>query len=481
MAKPNLLFIMPDQLRPDFLGCYGADFVQTPHIDGLAARGVRFTRAYSQHPICVPARAALLTGMHALRTGVLDNGLALRPDYAACGLATWPELLAERGYATAAVGKMHFYPWDARFGFGYRRIAEDKRWLHIRDDYYHHLRAHGHRKYHGNEHAGYLERKGAIINRLPWELQPDRFVGQETCRFIRQYGREQPFALMVGFPGPHCPYDPAPEFLEGIDPEAMPEPVPNAGHTPRLREQNVAGNRLPWNGVDYTEFTREQKLRIRAHYAALVRQIDHEVGEIVAALRETGLLENTVIILASDHGDYLGDHDLIGKGHFYESSFHVPLIVTPPGAAEASVRDDLVALTDVTATLLRLGGAETPSFMDARPLPGVGISGATGRDCLIGALANGWMLQTGAWRLAKYGTGETTLFNLDEDPLEQRNWIGDPARAALARDLDGQLTAAVMRIVVESHAAQRVYVQDLSQDTAFGREGWRRQYPRSLG
>jgi arylsulfatase A-like enzyme len=480
MAKPNLLFLMPDQLRPDFLGCYGASFVPTPHIDALAARGVRFTRAYSEHPICVPARAALLTGRHALTTGVLDNGLALRPDYAACGLATWPERLAAEGYATAAIGKMHFYPWDARFGFGYRRVAEDKRWLHIRDDYYHHLHAHGHRKYHGNEHEGYVEGRGAVVNRLPWHLQPDHFVGAETGRFIRAYGRERPFALMVGFPGPHCPYDPAPEFLAGLDPAAMPEAVPDAGQTPGLRAQNIAGNRLPWNGIDYTEFSDEQKRRVRLHYAALVRQIDHEVGAIMAALRETGLLDNTLIIFASDHGDYLGDHGLIGKGHFYESSFHVPLIVSGPGVDEGRVSDALVALTDVTATLLHAGGAAPPPHLHARPLPDIGIPGATGRDHLIGALAGAWMIQAGRWRLAKYSTGEALLFDLIDDPHEQRNRLDDPACRSIARDLDARLTAAVMAGTVESHFPERVYVRDLSQDVAFGREGWQRPYPRRL-
>ena len=479
MDRPNLVFIMPDQLRPDFLGPYGADFVDTPAIDALAARGVHYTRALSEHPICVPARAALLTGMHALRTGVLDNGLALRPDYAACGIATWPELLAARGYATAAIGKMHFYPWDARLGFGYRRIAEDKRWLHVRDDYFHFLRAHGHRKYHGNEHEGYHEQKGAIVNRLPRDLQPDQWVGAEACRYIRDWGDEGPFAMMIGFPGPHCPYDPAAESLAGLDPATMPAAIPDAGDTPGLRAGNIAGNRRPWNGVDYSEFTAEQIARVRAHYAALVREIDAEVGKIVATLDERGLLDNTVIILASDHGDYLGDHGMIGKGTFYEASCHVPLIVAGPGVEVGAVRDDLVALSDVTATLLRRGGAAVPDWADARPLPGAGIADATGRDFLIGALAGGWMVQEGPWRLAKYANGEATLFNLDDDPIEVHNRLADPNCAAVARALDARLTGEVMRLTIEAQFPQRVYTNDLSQDAAFGREGWQRPYPQA--
>ena len=149
------MFTLLDQLRHDFLSCYGATFIDTPHIDSLARRGVRYERAYSASPVCVPARASLLTGLNAIKNGVVDNGQWLRPDYAACGLQTWPEMLAGQGYYTAAIGKMHFYPWDINHGFQYRVAAEDKRWLHVRDDYYHYLTEHGYRKYHGNEHDGY--------------------------------------------------------------------------------------------------------------------------------------------------------------------------------------------------------------------------------------------------------------------------------------------------------------------------------------
>jgi arylsulfatase len=468
---------MPDQLRPDFLGCCGGRSVQTPNVDALAARGVRFGQAYSLHPVCVPARASLLLGMHALRTGVLDNQHWVPPDAErrARGLATWPELLAERGYYTAAIGKMHFYPWDERHGFQRRAIAEDKRWLHVRDDYWHFLHARGHRKYHGKEHDGYFENKGAIVNLLPWDLHVDRWVGEEACRFVEQHGRAGPFAMMVGFPGPHCPYDPCAEFLDGVDAAALPEPVPNAGNTPILLEQTIASNRRPWNGVDHAEFTRAQKLRVRAHYAAEVRQIDLMVGRIVDTLSAQGLLDNTVILFSSDHGDALGDQDLVGKSTYFQSSCHVPLIAAGPGIAPA-VRDDLVALTDVTATLLALGGAAIPPHMDARPLPGV-VDGAVGRDHLIGALAGAWMIQDGPWRLSKYATGETLLFNLADDPLEQRNRAADPSAQPVFHHLDARLTQAVMAGLASSHAALRIGGAELSQSPDFGREGWHRVYP----
>ncbi len=326
--RPNIVFLLPDQLRRDFLGCYGASFIETPSMDSIAAAGVRYDRAYSASPVCVPARTSLMTGMNAIRNGVTGNLHAIRGDYREAGIRTWPELLAGDGYYTAAVGKMHFYPWDARLGFQYRVAAEDKRWLHVRDDYFQFLREAGLRKLHGNEHEGYFENKGAIVNRIPWEYSVDHFVGQEACRFINSYGSDGPFALMVGFPGPHCPYDPAPDFPGALDfkSEDMPPAVPDAGDTPLLRQANVDGNKRPWNGVDHTEFTDAHKLKIRAHYAGSVVQIDYEVGQILEALRSNGLLDNTVVILATDHGDYLGDHGLIGKASFFESAMHIPLL-----------------------------------------------------------------------------------------------------------------------------------------------------------
>jgi len=487
--QPNIIFLMPDQLRWDFLSCYGADFIDTPNIDRIASEGMRYERAYSTSPICVPARASLLTGLNAIRNGVTDNGQWLRPDLAACGIQTWPEQLNAQGYYTAAIGKMHFYPWDSNHGFQYRSICEDKRWLQIRDDYYHFLHERGHRKYHGNEHDGYFENRGAIVSKLPWQLSWDHFVGQEAVRFLRTYGntnKEQdstddaPFAMMVGFPGPHCPYDPNQEFLDGIDPATMPPPVPNAGHTPKLQQQNIEGNKHPWNGVDYSEFTAEHKRKIRAHYAALVKQIDYEVGQILTTLAEIGQLDNTIILFASDHGDYLGDHDLIGKGSFYEASIHVPLLVRFPDGSQQGVYEGLVTLGDVTATILALASCTLPPYLDSRPLPAIGLETCP-RDQIFGMVSNGWMVQDERWRLTKYSTGEAVLFDLDTDPDEQVNLVGAIEHRQTEHQLEMALTEEIMRSLVLAHEEKRVYRSDLAQDPLYGREGWQRPYPQPIG
>jgi arylsulfatase len=475
--RPNIIFLLPDQLRLDFLSAYGAQFIDTPNIDSLAAEGVRYDRAYSGSPVCVPARTALLTGMNAVRNGVTDNLHRIRSDYAAAGVATWPGLLAGAGYYTSAIGKMHFYPWDARHGFQRRVICEDKRWLEVRDDYYHYLRERGLRKLHGNEHEGYFENRGAITHALPREHSWDRFVGREACHFIKNYGEDGPFAMMVGFPGPHCPYDPPSDFPEVYDPEDMPASIPEApGDTPLLRQNNIEGNKRPWNGVDYSEFTEEHKKKIRAHYAGLVKGIDYEVGLILESLRSQDLMDNTIIVFATDHADYLGDHNLIGKASFYETCMRIPLIVRVPGA-KASASDALVELRDVTATMLAFAGVARPANMDSRTLPGLPISADGPRDRIFGLLTDGWMIMDGQYKLARYSTGESVLFDLSDDPDEQCNLIADPAHAETLRRLDAELTAYLMEEMRLSMFDRLAQSGDMSQDPAFGREGWSQPFP----
>ncbi len=477
--KPNIVFLFPDQFRADFAGCYGADWLKTPNIDALAASGIRYSNGFSQSPVCVPARTALLTGANAIRNGVTNNNQNLRADWRAAGMQTWPEILNDLGYYTAGIGKMHFYPWDERRGFQYRVICEDKRWLEVRDDYYHYLKRHGLRKLHGNEMDGYHENKGAVIHQLPWEHSWDRFVGAEAVKFIDRYGGEGPFAMMVGFPGPHCPYDPAKRFLTGIDEEKLPDAAPEAhGAHPHLRETNVAGNRRPWNSVDYTEFPDSAKKTIRKHYSGLVQQIDYEVGAIVDALERQGLLEKTCIVLASDHGDYLGDHNLIGKASFFESAIRIPFIATGPGIRDGQIVDDLIELRDVTATMLKWAGVdELPIWYDAQALPGDGMPGDKGRERIFGMLTDGWMNYDGRYKLHRYRSGEALLFDIENDPQEQMNLLEDPVYAEVRHRLESELMTEIMTSLEAASQDRLAHYGDMSQDPQFGKESWARHFP----
>lgn len=479
MNQPNIVVFLPDQLRPDFLSCYGAEFVETPAIDSIARDGVRFTRAVSSSPVCVPARTALLTGMHPARNDVVANENALRPDYRNQGIATFADLLGEAGYRTAAIGKMHFYPWDTRHGFQYRVIAEDKRHVHIRDDYFRYLRTLGLRKQVPSEYEGYTESYGAALSPVPIEHTVDRFVSRSACDFIRDYGAEQPFVLVVGFPGPHDPFDPDPRYLDQVDVDKIPDSIPCVEQdTAGLRDVVVQDHLIPNVNIDYRQFPEEAKRRVRHHYAALVKQIDDEVASVLRALDVAGLTDSTAIFLASDHGEYLGDHDLAGKGTYFESSIRIPLLARLPGSSTTGdTRDDLVDLHDLTSTMLLLAGLEPPQFMDSRPLPGI-IDGVEPRESVLGVLDRGWMLLDDRYKLHKYYSGECLLFDLQTDPSEQHNLATSPEHDGLLRRMDAELTSQLMAMLLKGREHTRVIGPDGPAGVgAYNDEGWLRTYP----
>ena len=138
--KPNIVFLFPDQFRSDFIESNGADWLETPNINSIAKNGINYKNAFSASPVCVPARTCLLTGMNAIKNGVASNLHNLRADWKEAGVKIFPEIFSDSGYYTAGIGKMHFYPWDEKRGFQYRVVCEDKRWLDVRDDYYHYLK-----------------------------------------------------------------------------------------------------------------------------------------------------------------------------------------------------------------------------------------------------------------------------------------------------------------------------------------------------
>ena len=476
--QPNIVILLPDQLRWDFVGCYGAGFARTPAIDGLAAGAVRYDRAISPHPLCIPARASMLTGHNAVATGVLTNGTWLRPDHARCGMPTLAEILAGRGYQTAAIGKMHFIPWDLAEGFRYRRIAEDKRHIHIRDDYADTLAARGLRKLRGVEEAGYREHLMASISPLGEADQVDTWVGDETVRFIDTRGHDGPLLLMVGFPGPHDPYNPPADWAARFDPDAMPAAAAPTRESEIFRAGQIESHRHGSAMVDLAQFPAAAKRRIRAHYSALVALIDKQVGRILAALSRNGFDERTIVILTSDHGDLLGDFDLVGKNNFFEPSIHVPLIVRPPAAAAGSVCSDLVTLTDLFATVLAYSGlGPVDATCDSHPLPGLGLAGGAGRNHALGALGTGTMVMDRRFKLARYTNGTAALHDIDADPFEQRNRIDDPALATVRSTLEAQLNSNLLAALARANRDKTYAYATMTPDHPSHARGWQRPYP----
>jgi len=475
--RPNILFILPDQLRPDFVGAYGGRSVATPNIDALAGQGTLFEDVISPSPICVPARASMLTGQSAAATGVFDNLNWLRPDRARMGIKTWPERLSEAGYVTAAIGKMHFYPWDISEGFAIRRVAEDKRHLHVMDDYAEFLAEHGERKRHGREFEGYAETKGAYSDTRDPGLQVDLWMTRTACGLIEELSGSEPFAMMVGLPSPHCPYDPPPEYLDRVAVDHLPMPVPATEDSTALHPRFVARYKRPWADLDYQELTQWQVREIRRHYAALVALVDDCVGQLIAALEAAGVRDDTVIVFGSDHGDYLGDFGLMGKTYFHEPSMRVPLIIQGPTGGTARVTEP-ASVVDLYATLLGLAGLEPEHPVDSIDL----LAGSPAVDRVLFGLTNeGLMVRGGGWKLSRYTGGIARLANLASDPDEQIERIADPDAACHRQRLESMLADAVVGGFSQAHADKRTpQCQGPPGHPFFGRD-WRRPYPERVG
>ena len=473
--QPNIVLLMPDQLRWDYLGCYGADFAGTPHIDALARSGLVFERALSPSPICIPARASLLTGHNAGSTGVLTNNYWLRPDHEACGMPSMATLLTQAGYHTEAIGKMHFIPWDLAEGFSHRVIAEDKRHIHIQDDYADYLAQHGLRKLAGPEEPGYRTHKMASYG-FPLEHQVDAWIGARSVDFLQNYSQDNPFFLWVAFAGPHDPYNPPQELAAALDgltvPPAIPATADSAQFRPGLIKSHLGGSAQ----VDLRDFPATAKARMRRHYTALNRIIDHQVGAILQALQGLDNDRDTLILFTSDHGDFLGDFDLVGKALFYEPAIHIPLIMAGAGVTPGRSHA-LTSLTDLFATITQAAGLN-PVAQDSVALPGLGTApDQPTRNSVFGLTGAGAMLSTHDWKLARYRNGLATLHHLLDDPQEQHNRYTDPAFADIRAALEQQLMTCLLGSLADGHADKAYPYMTMTPDHPGHARGWQRPYP----
>lgn len=466
MTRRNILFLMPDQLRADFLGCYGAGFARTPHLDALAAESTVFERCIAPTPICVPSRASLLTGQSSAESEIMANDLWLRPDRRDCGVDSWPELLSGAGCQTYAVGKMHFTPWDAGEGFHTRIIAEDKRHTGVQDDYAEHLARIGARKLHGREMAGYLENGGACVSPLAPGDHVDMWCADRATELLRAHDPDLPFAMMVGFPSPHCPYDPPAEMAALFDPADMPAPAPATVESDALRPWLIQNMKKDWAAIDYSRFTPEQVALVRAHYSALIHMLDMAVGRLLAALEETGMAQDTLIVFTSDHGDFVGDYGLVCKNYFMDGSVRVPMILKAPGRAP-SRRADTVALPDLYPTLLEAAGVTPREGLAYRSL----LKPPPEEPRLIcGVTHRGMMAECDGLKLARYVDGPVTLHDMRADAQEQVNLAGRPEMAERQAALELGLTRFLVNEGLKAHADKRAVV------TGEGRNA-RRIYP----
>ncbi|MFG2675266.1 arylsulfatase [Streptomyces sp. NPDC048445] len=441
MTQPNIVLICVDQWRGDALSAAGHPVVRTPYLDRLAARGTRFSRAYSATPTCVPARVALMTGQsqeaHG-RVGYTD-GIPFDRTHP----VSLPRELGRAGYQTMAIGKMHVWPERSRIGFddvllhdGYLHFARrrDKRDLREVDDYLPWLR-----KQPGATADEDYTDNGLDCNTVvarPWDkpesLHPTNWAAAEAVNWLYRRDPTRPFFLYLSFHRPHAPLDP-PQWA--FDQYVGGEP-----------SDPIVGD---WT-ADWDEFRRDGAAdalvgrqsddvhhRAKAGYYGHMSHIDQQINRFLDALGEHGLRDNTVVVFVSDHGDMMGDHDMYRKGYAYEGSAHVPLIVSAPAGTgpAGGVVDQVTELRDVMPTLLDLAGVPVPEGVDGRSLapylrgeaaPGWRAS-LHGEHAILGQSCQ-WVTDGRQKFVWLSGKGNEQFFDLTEDPHEEHNLVNDPAR-----------------------------------------------------
>jgi arylsulfatase len=449
MSLPNIILIMTDQQRADTIGALGAAWMHTPHLDRLVWEGTAFTECFVTSPVCVASRASLFTGKYPHGTHVFTNFEPWEP--------TWVKSLAAQGYYCVSIGKMHINPYDAPGGFHQRFVVENKdrplfleeRDRAIYDEWDKALRVRGMTKpsrfnRYAADPEGYKRALGAFAWHLDADMHPDNFVGNTACWWITDRKSPDPLFLQIGFPGPHPPYDPAPEWLERYSDAEIPVPEVTGAELERqpraqkMLRQNMTS--LNFDSVNWrTDISREELLRLRRHYAANVSMIDAQVGLIMAALDARGYLDDAIVIFTSDHGDALGDHGHIQKWTMYDTVLRVPLIFWSKGRIPRSrLRDDLIQLIDIAPTILEAADLPVPPEFEARSLWGAleGRAGYTSRDTVYSEVARDHV-QTGAefiimrrcrnWKLVVYLEDEEgELYELRADPEESKNLWHEP-------------------------------------------------------
>ena len=347
----HLLILMTDQLRPDALGAYGNQYVQTPTLDALAAESVIFDRAITPSPVCVPARLSLLSGQYANRHGNSNNnpGLSYRGE-------GFYSMLTKAGFDSCCVGKMH-HVWDRYGSMGFSRRDTQEELSHPDDDYTDFIEKNylGVFDYNGMRSEMYYVPQ---ISQLPAEAHPTQWIGDRSVEFIENCDPDKPTFLMSSFIHPHPPFCPPAPWNKLYRSDKLPAPfIPeDTSELKPLLHKTFDADRLGISPLD--------ALRLKNFYYACVSFVDYQISRIIDALRRRGMYDDTVILFISDHGECLGDYRNMGKRTMLSSASAIPFMLRVPGMAPGR-RSDPVSLVDVAPTLLSLFGVPyDPSEFD---------------------------------------------------------------------------------------------------------------------
>jgi arylsulfatase len=440
--KPNILFIMCDQLRADALGCAGT-WVKTPNIDRIARGGVRFSNCVTTSPVCIPARISMATGRYPHNTGIWSNGRFDLPK----GTPMWMSAIRDAGYRTSLFGKTALVPRvpDLRKSeyllnsYGLDDVDEIRgphasaktrcrmtaRWdslgllAHFRKDL--------------EERVG-KNRTLVRPSPLPLEEYYDVYVGQQAKKYLHRYKRSEPWFCWVSFSGPHEPWDTPEPYANMYRAEDMPEPFmrpPDRGRGPT--------GKLDQKFAQFPRGEIHNARQLRANYAGNVTLIDDQIGQILNEIETREELDRTIILFTSDHGEMNGDYDLIFKANFLNGAVRVPFIVSTPEIKESTQAgktiDSLVEWFDAGPTLTDLAGAKLNYTQFARSLvPVLQNPQIEHRRFAMSELSLEVMYLDHNWKLLLNREGESyRLFDVKKDPEEVEDLVG-------RKEYDGLIT-----------------------------------------
>lgn len=447
MSAQNVVVIMSDEHDPRMLGCAGHPFIHTPNLDTLAARGVRFSNAYTPSPICVPARAAFATGKRVHQIRHWDNAMGYTGTHRG-----WGHVLQDQLIRVESIGKLHYRAKEDPTGFDAEHLpmhvvgGHGMVWASIRDPYI--LQPDGPRML--GEVIGGGESSYTAY---------DRSVTQCAVDWLHAaHDDSRPFVLYIGLVAPHFPLVAPEEFYKLYPLDMIPEPKlhPSTGY-----------RRHPWV-QEYVDFmdsesrfkNSQERLMAFAAYFGLCSWLDHNVGQIMSALRDSGLEDHTHLIYTSDHGDNLGARGVWGKSTLYQESVAVPMILAGPHITP-KVCETPVDLLDLYPTILQGAGLDPTPEMEGRPGRSLFdlASSAPDPDRPIfseyhaaGSNSAGYMLRKGRWKYHYYVRHRPELFDLEADPQELHDLGADSTHSNVVRNMHAALLEICDPLAVDALA-----------------------------
>ncbi len=427
--QSNLLVILSDEHQARAMGCADHPFVQTPHLDTLAARGMRFTNAYTPSPICVPARASFATGRYPHQTRLWDNAMPYSGQ-----MKGWGHSLQDAGVPVESVGKLHYRKEGDPAGFDREHLP-----MHV---------VNGHGMVWGSVRSE-EDRVSPSKRMLGDYIGPgtstytdyDQAVTDRAVEWLAQSAEDEaPWCLYVGLAAPHFPLVVPQEYFDLYPPDTLPSPKmnPKDGYKrhPWVELQNA-----PMDSE--ARFTSEAERRDAiAAYFGLVTWLDANIGRIIKALEVSGQLEDTTIIYSSDHGDNVGARGLWGKSNLYQEAVSVPMIMAGPGVSQGTC-DTPVGLLDLSATIPTHFGVDFQC--EGRPLGEIAAKDYDPNRVVfseyhaIGSVSGAFMIRKGRWKLNTYIGYVSELFDLVADPEEANNLAENPEYADVLADLTQEL------------------------------------------